>query len=72
MLQKVIANCKDFDETKYISILIKGNELLEKYNEIWDRGSKTRKKEFNSEPVYNKKYFKTKIKYQIKRNEEIY
>ena len=26
---------KDFDETKYISILIKDHELLEKYNEIW-------------------------------------
>ena len=34
MLQKMIAHCKDFDETKYMSFLIKGNELLEKYNEI--------------------------------------
>ena len=28
---------KDFDETKYISFLIKYYELLEKYNEIWEK-----------------------------------
>ena len=28
---------EDFDETKYISFLIKDNDLLEKYNEIWDK-----------------------------------
>ena len=26
----------DFDENKYISLLIKDDELLEKYNEIWE------------------------------------
>ena len=26
----------DFDESKYISLLIKDDELLEKYNEIWE------------------------------------
>ena len=26
---------RDFDETKYISFLMKDDELLEKYNEIW-------------------------------------
>ena len=26
---------RDFHETKYISFLIKDDELLEKYNEIW-------------------------------------
>ena len=31
-----ISACKgDFDETKYMSFLIKNNEVLEKYNEIW-------------------------------------
>ena len=25
----------DFDETKYMFLLIKDHELLEKYNEIW-------------------------------------
>ena len=37
-----------------MSFLIKDNELLEKHNSI--------KKEFNSKPVYNEKYLKTKIK----------
>ena len=36
--------------------------MLEKYNEIWDRISNTIKKGFDSEPVYNEKYLKTKVK----------
>ena len=32
---------RDFDETKYITFLIKDDELLEKYNEIWEKVSKT-------------------------------
>ena len=28
---------KDFQETKYISFLIKDVELLEKHNEIWEK-----------------------------------
>ena len=34
-LPKMTVYRKDFDETKYISFLVKDNELLEKYNEIW-------------------------------------
>ena len=34
---KMTAYRKDFDETKYISVLRKDNELLEKFNEIWDK-----------------------------------
>ena len=36
-LPKMRAYRKDFDETKYISFLKKDNELLEKYNEIWEK-----------------------------------
>ena len=53
---------KDFDETKYVSFLIKDHQLLEKYNEIWERVENIMKKECNSEPVYNKKYLKAQIK----------
>ena len=53
---------RDFDEIKYISFLIKGNELLEKYNEIWQKVKDSLKKEFYSESVYNKKYLKAEIK----------
>ena len=30
-------NWRDFDETKYISSLIKDDELLEKYDKIWEK-----------------------------------
>ena len=53
---------KDFDETKYVSFLIKDDKLLKKYNEIWKKIKNIIKKEFNSEPVYNEKYPKAKIK----------
>ena len=53
---------KEFDETKYTSFLIKDDELLEKYNEIWEKVKNSLKKEFDSEPVYNEKYLKAKIK----------
>ena len=36
-LPKMSPYRKDFDETKYMSFLIKGNELLEKYNEVWEK-----------------------------------
>ena len=42
--------------------LIVDDELLEKYNTIWDKVSADIKKEFDSEPVYNKIFLKTKIK----------
>ena len=36
--------------------------MLEKYNTIWDKVSADIKKESDSNPVYNKKILKTKIK----------
>ena len=53
---------RDFNETKYMSLFIKDNDLLEKYNEIWEKVKNNMKNEFDSEPVYNKKYMKIKIK----------
>ena len=53
---------KDFDETKYVAFLIKDDKLLKEYNEIWKKIKNIIKKEFNSEPVYNEKYPKAKIK----------
>ena len=41
--------------------LIEDDDLLEKYNTIWDKVSADIKKEFDHEPVYNKEYLKTKI-----------
>ena len=42
--------------------LIENHDLLEKYNTIWDKVSTDMKKEFDRNPVYNKKFLKTKIK----------
>ena len=43
-------------------LLIKFGDLLEKYNTLWDKVSTDIKKEFDSEPVYNKKFLTTKVK----------
>ena len=56
------AYIRDFHETKCMSFFIKDDELLEKYNEIWGKVNNRIKKEFDSEPVYNEKYLKAKIK----------
>ena len=45
ILPKMSACRRDFDETIYMSFLIKNEEwLLEKCNEIWDKVSNTIKK----------------------------
>ena len=51
------------NETRYMSFLIKDDELLEKYNEIWEKVKDSLKGEFDNEPVFNKKYLNAKIKY---------
>ena len=53
---------RDFDKTKYMSFLIKHDELLEKYIEICEKVENSIKIEFDSEPVYNEKYLKAKVK----------
>ena len=42
--------------------MIEDDDLLEIYNTIWDKVSADIKKEFDSEPVYNKEFLKAKIK----------
>ena len=41
--------------------LFEDDDLLEKYNTIWDKVSADIKKEFDSESVYSKEFLKTKI-----------
>ena len=43
-LPKMSAYRRVFDETKYVSFLIKDDELLKKYNEIWGKVSQSIKK----------------------------
>ena len=60
-VSKISAYRRDFDETKCKSFLIKDDELLEKYNEIWEKVSNSIKRWFDREPVYNWKYLKKNI-----------
>ena len=41
---------------------IEDDDLLEKYNTIWDKASADIKKKFDSNLVYNKEFLKTKLK----------
>ena len=43
-LPKMNAHRKDFDEAKYVTFLIKHDELLEKYNGIWEKVKNSLKK----------------------------
>ena len=40
-----------------------------KYNNTWDKVSADMEKEFYSEPVYDKKFLKTKIKSKLNKNQ---
>ena len=63
MLPKTSAYVKSYDEqTKWMYFLTEDDDLLEKYNTIWDKVCDDIKKEFDSEPAYNKEFFKTKTK----------
>ena len=63
---------KDFDETRYMSLLIKDDEFLKRYHKIWKKVKNTNNKEFDSVSVYNEKYLKAKIKlYNGKINKKI-
>ena len=73
MLPNMREYAKSFNETKYVPFLIKDDELLEKYNKIWDIVSNSIKKGFDNDPVQKKKYLKTKAKsYEGKINTNFY
>ena len=62
-LPKTTAHVKSYDgKAKWMYFLIEDDDLLEKYNTIWDKVSADIKKEFDSKPAYNKEFLKTKIK----------
>ena len=53
---KMTPSRKNSDETKYkyVSFYIKDEQLIEKYNEVWEKVKNSLKKEFDIEPAYNK------------------
>ena len=62
MLPKTRAYVKCYEgKTKWMYLLIEDDDL-EKYNTIWNKVSADIKIDFDSEPVYNKEFLKTKIK----------
>ena len=54
---------RDFDKTKFLSFLIKDEKFFGKYNKIWKNVSNIILKEFDSKPVCNEKFVKTKLKF---------
>ena len=60
MLPKT-STLKSYDgRTKWMYFLIEDDDLLEKYNTVWDKVSADIKEEFDSEPVDDKSYLKPK------------
>ena len=53
------AYVKGYDgQTKWMYFLIEVDDLLEKYNTIWDKVHTDIKNEFDSKSVYNKHFLK--------------
>ena len=47
---------------KSISFITKVDDVLDKYNEIWDKIKKTSNIKFHSMPVYDEKHIKAKVR----------
>ena len=47
---------------KNMSFMIKNEDVLDKYNEIWNKIEKTLNIKFHSMPVYDEKYIKAKVR----------
>ena len=47
---------------KNMSFMIKNNNVLDKYNEIWDKIKNKLNIKFHSKPVYDEKYIKAKVR----------
>ena len=47
---------------KHMSCVIKDDDVLDKYNEIWDKSKETFSIKFQCMPVYDEKYIKGKVR----------
>ena len=47
---------------KNMSLAIKDDDVLDKYNETWDKIKEALSIKFHSMPVYNEKYIKAKVR----------
>ena len=48
--------------SKNMSFMVKNDDVLEKYNKIWDKTKNKLNIEFHSAPDYDEKYIKNKVK----------
>ena len=63
LLPKMSAYGKSYDgQTKWMYFLSEDDNLLKKYNTIWNKVSADVKREFDRKPVYIKNFLKTKIR----------
>ena len=49
-------------QRKNMSFIIKDDDVLDKYNEIWDKIKETLSIKFHSKPVYDERYIKAKVR----------
>ena len=42
--------------------MVKGDNVLDKYNKIWDKIKENLNIKFNSKPIYDQKYLKAKVR----------
>ena len=62
VIKSTNAYLKSYDgQTKWMYLLIEDDDLLEKYNTIWDKVSADIKKELDIEPKYNLMAIKLQI-----------
>ena len=47
---------------KSMAFMIKDDNILDKYNEIWNKIKETLSIKFHSKPVYDQKYMKAKVR----------
>ena len=47
---------------KNLSFIIKDDDMLDKYNEVWDKIKEKLNIKFHSKPVYDEKYIKAKVR----------
>ena len=50
------------NRSKNMCFMIKNDDVLDKYGEIWDKVKNTLKIKFHSMPVYDEKYMKVKVR----------
>ena len=63
VLPETSAYVKSYDgQTKWMYFLIEDDDLLKKYNAVWDKVITDIKKKIDSKPIYNKGFLKAKIK----------